>query len=1224
MPKKVNVSSNQRIDLDDFTRAASDYTQESGNFSREQLVLARRSIATGGFRIEISDQATSPGEFTIYNGSAVDKSGNILNNEQAVADARVLTLQGNGLEHYIEIEFVETESDVDSRAFWDPTFPGNNPPGKEFSLNVATRKTPDWQVVQPASTTAFTVTGTINSNRIPIAVLYTNGSGEIDGFTAVNASTVLEEDVGASATKLRVLDSTLFPTTGDATVGGTSISITGNDRTNGILTISPVIGGAKQAGAIVLETIVTAAFLPLETAPLPDVPSGTESKDQRRSLFKGDEIRGSALVANPQDAAARSDIQVKSLKDQVDFLAAQIREMKFGDLRTDVNGGLPPTTWTSTRYYDSVGGLAGARNSTISVGDASLSFGDVNTTASEVAAALQTAHDALDSTNGGSIYVKEGDYVWNSTLTVDRPVSITFGPGVNFVAGTYSSAGLEIDTDSKVEIVGLPLRLTGEAVTDLEAAAVNTVGLTLVLRDSNFGRLIVPATIPAASVSIRANYCSFRSSTITATEHAITFANDATDRLTDTVFTDCSIAYNASAADSPTVLVYGNLNGVVFRRCTFDAALNTRSCDGFVFTDAAAVYDPTDWTFDGCSFVDTGSSTVERGLTFDGFEGVSYLRFTDCIFDFHFDSTPTVQRVIDITAAGVNHPSAILIDNCDFSPIGTNTIPNTSTGTRGTIVYIEGNGGQDGLQTVIINSKFGKPIVGDTIPSDFVNQVNFICDAPLLFHNNTVSSFVGGLIQEGGFLTATGNQFRFDNGIANWKGDTYGISYDNASGELIISENTFSFKAGENVLTSSECVAIDLPGSPTDDNYTGYISNNDISIDLRDGLMCGIRVINPIDNDEINIVGNKIIVGDGFISAASEIYGIELSESTGYRPSCIISNNSIGIVSTTAAGGTNAYGIRARFAGDDEGFAGLIISNNVINQTYGNNTGAADYGIFVKAVGCVITGNTINSGGRTASPVAGVQIYTTGHIHTISNNILMNQNGSQNGVNIQYESTNADFLDAPGNISITGNSIMAGGAGCIDVNINHNEIRNINITGNSIGYWPGSTISTSCINIDDDGHTTCGSYVVSNNTIREGGTISVGNIRRMILLDLDAGTEAVAVNGNSIWAMNTTNVLRSTALGCIHVVDGVGITVNSNSVYNWGGTGIANRAGIRVVSATNVACVGNNVDYAGVAGEDCIEIDSCTSVNISANQVQTGGFSTSGSSDVISTGSNNS
>lgn len=1221
MPKKVKVSSNQRIDLDDFTRAASDYTQESDNFSREQLVLARRSLASGvGFRIEISDQATSPGEFTIYNGTAVDKAGNILNNEQSAADARVLTLSGTGLEHYIEVEFIETESDVDSRAFWDPTFPGNNPPGKEFSLSVATRKTPDWQVVRPPSTSAFTVTGTVNSNRIPIAVLYTNGSGEIDGFTAVNASTVLEEDVGTSATELRVLDSSLFPTTGDATVGGTSVNITANDRTNGILTISPAIGVAKQAGDIVVETIVVAAFLPLETDAIPGAPSGTESKDQRRSIFKGDEIRGSALTANPQDAAARSDIQVKSLKDQVDFLAAQIREMKFGDPRTDVNGGLPPTAWTSTRYYDPAGSITGARNSTLTIGDGALSFGDVNTTSSDLAAAIQGAHDALDATNGGSIFVKEGDYVWNSTLTVDRPVALIFGEGAQFVAGTYSG-DFEIDTDSRITVKGMPLRSTGDAAADLVAAAANTVGLTLVLSDSNFGRLVVPSTIPVASTSIRATRCSFKSSTITATEHTITFANDATDRLTDAVFEDCNIAYNSSAADSPTVLVYGNLNGVVFRRCTFDAALNTRSCDGFVFTDSAAAFDPTDWTFDGCSFVDSTASTVERGLTFDGQTGVSNLTFTDCLFDFHFDSVPTVQRVIDITSAATACPSAILIDNCDFSPIGTNTIPNTSTGTRGVVVYIEGTG-TTGQQTVIKNSKFGKPIVGDTIPGDFVNMVEFRTQAHLLFQNNTISSFVGGLIQENGFLTATGNQFRFDNGIATWKGDTYGISYDNAAGELIISENTFSFRAGENQLTSRECVAIDLPGSPTDDNYSGYISNNDISIDLRSGLQAGIRVINPIDNDEIQIVGNKIVVGDGFISAASEIYGIELSESTGYRPSCIISNNTIGIVQTTA-GATDAYGIRARFAGDDEGFAGLVISNNIINQTYGNNAGAADYCIYVKAVGAVINGNTINSGGRSSSPVAGVQIYTTGHIHTISNNVLMNQNGSQNDANIQYDSTDASFLDAPGNINITGNSIMAGGAGCIDVNINHDEVRNINITGNSIGYWPGSTITTSCISIDDDGHTGCGSYVVSNNTIREGGTISVGNIRRMILLDLDAVTEAVAVNGNTIWAMNTTNILRSTALGCIHVVDGIGITVNSNSVYNWGGTGIANRCGIRVVNATNVACVGNNVDYAGAAGENCIEIDTCTSVNVSANQIQTGSFTTSGSSDVISTGSNN-
>jgi hypothetical protein len=447
MPKKLKISPNERVDLVDFTRASSDYTQESLRFHRSKLIQSNRSAVVGGFRIEIPDQVANPGQFVVYNGVAIDRNGDILNNEQQVNDSRVVTVLGASTTFYVEIEFTETDSDVDARAFWDPTFSGNTPPGKEFYLNIATRITPDWKVVSPVSTTGFAETTDPDSPRIPLAIFSTDSNSRISGFTKLAASTILERDALATATSLRVLDSSLLPDSGSIVVGGEFKTLVTNDRANNLLTIAaPGLTANKQAGVIVSSG--PAVFVIESTEAVPST-----GPDRRRLLFKGDEIRGSAITASKYYVGQRDDLDINSIKDLVDFQAAQIREMKFGNLRSDVNSTSPPVTYTSTRYYDYAGSITGARTNTVTIGDGTTSFGDFNGV--NLSTSLQSAHDALDAVSGGSIYVKSGHYVWNTDVTFSKSVTLEFDIGATFTSGTYSGT-LNLTDNEAYKIVGLP------------------------------------------------------------------------------------------------------------------------------------------------------------------------------------------------------------------------------------------------------------------------------------------------------------------------------------------------------------------------------------------------------------------------------------------------------------------------------------------------------------------------------------------------------------------------------------------------------------------------------------------------------------------------------------------------------------------------------------------------------------------------------------------------
>ncbi|NBU69854.1 MAG: hypothetical protein EBS53_00090 [Bacteroidetes bacterium] len=446
MPKALKAHPGERLDLPDYVLGANTYTQDTQKFFIERELTDRRARILDGFRIRVEDQTANPGLITIFNGNAVDRDGRLINNEEVPNDARSITLTGSNLNFYVEIEFAEVVSDTDARYFWDPTIP--NPPdpnGSEFTLNVATRITPDWRVVTPVSTTGFQQSSNPNSIRVPVGVFRTDASNQITGganpgLTLVTAASVLEADTAIGTVNLRVVDARIFPATTPFNVTvdvGSAVpearTVTSVDRINGILTLSVATASTHQAGAIVRVTSGTANIYRERTDPsdptLDPLLATPGHPDPAQRMWQANELRGSGLLQSKETFGARDDLNLRSLKDQIDYLSAQLREMKFGHPRPDIVSSAPPSAFSARpRYFDRAGSIQGAKTNTVSIGNGSTTFGDFNGTTE---AAFIAAINALPA-GGGTVFVKGGTYTFASTVVVGKQVTFV-GEGYNVV-----------------------------------------------------------------------------------------------------------------------------------------------------------------------------------------------------------------------------------------------------------------------------------------------------------------------------------------------------------------------------------------------------------------------------------------------------------------------------------------------------------------------------------------------------------------------------------------------------------------------------------------------------------------------------------------------------------------------------------------------------------------------------------------------------------------------
>lgn len=1050
MPKKLKVSSNERVDLVDFNRAASDYTADSDNFHRKNLWLSKYSNVLKGFRIEVSDQSSNPGEFTIYNGVAVDRDGAVLNNEDQVADSRTITLTGTNSQFYIEVEFTESESDVDVRAFWDPTYTGNTPSGREFAQNVSTRISPDWRVSTPISTTEFDVDSDVNSAKIPVAVLYTNGSNEIVGFTAVNAATVLERDAAAPDTTLRVVDSTIFPDSGNINVGSTSAAFTANDRVNGILTLSIALGAAEKAGAVVVETGPTAAFLPESSEAAPAAPGAATSGDQRRGLFKGHEIRGSALSADPEDSASRSDKQISSLKDYVDFLAAQIRELKFGSLRDDETSTLPPSTFTSTRHYDAAGSVTGARTVSITIGDGTNSFGDLNS--SSLGTVLQQAHDALDSTSGGSVFIKAGSYVFNSTVNTDRPFYVEFEEGVVFSAGSYTSTFIEPLDSDKVTVIGAPDAFSVAGAYSL-VYSLATPNAIYEMRNCYIGALSV-----ASGAEITLTDC-----IVTGTSALPPVTLPSTTPVSSLTVKNSTIRYSGAASVS-TSMVSGTLTNCTFEGCEFDSALDAVGGAGMYVnhTDADAL---SNFSIINCSFSSTQTSAIRT--PFDLLcAGIQNVVIKGCDITASWSGTISTDKHrtliwVESTSSDVNN---LRIEDCNFSGVG--AISGTTEANPGRLISLvtTTTNAMEG-HIVIRNNVFGDE---PTWLSHFVRQV-FIDmegrqdhDANILVYGNSFFNFTTGVYVEEGNVSIVNNNFTTV--PSSPTSNVVGIE-TNASNIKLISIDSNSFRFAGTMDASRFAAAIYAEGELSVTNNEANLTTlgNEVLFFTDTGfitslLMTGNRIwlqAEGVGNDNIGIrcaagisystISNNVLTLVGNGSIGDSVFGMHLTGAdnvsiSGNRiyadavedmtlrfiylddcQNCTVSSNSVNMGSPT----DDVIGVFI-----DGGSHNIVSSNTVNLPTTINTTTDVGYGIAIFTNSAIpadhnsIVGNTVKYGGRILSGI----IFNGNSLATMLGNVISGNTIEDSSIasgllasrGIRFVTTSSAAGNA--SVSITGNT----------------------------------------------------------------------------------------------------------------------------------------------------------------------------------------------------------
>ena len=199
MPKQVNFVPNERVDLNDLTYGTSTFTADSLKAHVQRLISGdyNGGFVLEGFRVEVSDPTSRV--ILVHNGIALDRDGRLVTTEDGdnfsknINIPKSYTLTTANVDHYVMVEFAFDDTDPDTRAVWDPTYENQNitdsagnthaaPNGKEFPLNIPTRRAISWRIVVVPSG-PFSDRADLGTEghtlRIPVAIIPVVG-GSID------------------------------------------------------------------------------------------------------------------------------------------------------------------------------------------------------------------------------------------------------------------------------------------------------------------------------------------------------------------------------------------------------------------------------------------------------------------------------------------------------------------------------------------------------------------------------------------------------------------------------------------------------------------------------------------------------------------------------------------------------------------------------------------------------------------------------------------------------------------------------------------------------------------------------------------------------------------------------------------------------------------------------------------------------------------------------------
>lgn len=1120
MPKKVNLLPNERVDIIDLSQAAQDYAQQLEKQLINRGLLDKFSRIGDGFRIEIPNQGTNPGVFTVHNGVAYDRSGQLVNNEDDLNTSRSVTLSIDGT-YFVEVQFTSAQSDIDARAFWDPTFDnGADPsgdsrlPGREFSQNVATRLSPDWQIVTPVSTTGFDLATNPNSTKIPLAVIVRSG-GVITGASTVPAKSTLAKAAAISDTSIKVFDSRLMPSSFTGTVDSEAINVTANDKENGILTLSSGLSLVHSVGARVAVTGVTPTqYLAERTVPISvtqPLPAAGPTVDSRPRLWMGDEERGFGLGQDPYTASGKSDVQVKALKDYVDYLSAQIRELKWGASASAKFGQTAPTVVSNPRYYDYAGGMFAARGHTVSVGDGTNSWGDFNTSGfttsgGDTAAklALQAAINAVPLT-GGIVYVKKGTYVIGANpLVVDRPVLIIGdGKASSFIQGPGSSAAIAPTGTTDVHFEKIAITQTAGATISAITAAVTVIRMSM--RDCDITGVELTGV----------DHGYFSNCVFNGPDASVGPADPFDAALTNCYFEECDFN-EYSAANSNCLNVRASSLETAFYRCKFSGS--STSSDRIVFIDSNS----TRISFQECRVLGGFANTY----AFKAGSGVTFLTLRDC-------STTTQAGLLSAVDSG---NADFLLENCQcvFTTASSprrainliHTFATASTRHRISNCRITETGTRDATDGVGIWFEASS----DNIVENCVFQN---CDVGIMLYG------VNGNIHRN-------NKMFCDFGIGRW-GERINSSAASYGNHFL--NNTYLGMSDGTFVTG--IAAIDLGtqvGGKTRIEGCEFLSlgQGQTTIDVY-GIFGGSSSTSYIALSIIGCWFEALQSGGSGLKGAEAIHlgDNSVTGSTGYLHLRIENNYFNGIGTNVANTFSSAISVSK--------FALMVIANNTI-ESIGHPSGVDNAGIVIgwqstdegKGEDYTITGNVFRNiqGGGSLNTYC-IEVIQGGERGCISNNAMEINNSNVGGIAITGDSSAA----VNGAISITGNVIEGTHPFGIAINQPANKIVNRR-------YTIANNIIRDChiegihVDLGDDDDFPFPACTISGNVIESGD----GSVIGISVIDCDMA--AVTGNNISIPNSNEQGILllfcrRFTANdNCLFVPNGAGIKTDNCSTGN--------------------------------------------------------------------------
>jgi hypothetical protein len=1138
MPKSANVLPNIRVDIPDYEAQTALFSGDLMKQWLERFVIDNWSTIAEGFRVEIADQGISPGLFTIYNGNAIDRDGQIVNNEEDIVAQRSETLPADAT-YYVEVEFTSGASDTGARGFWDPSYENGTDPsgdaraaGREFQQNVATRYTPDWQIVTPIATSGFAVTTDPDTTKIPVAVI-TRAAGIISGGTSDPLRSVTAEDYLAAVTSIQLLDTRAmldaFTLKLDPGLGvEEDVTVTANDRENGILTLSAGTVNAHDRGARAVVAGVGPAEFLIERIASPIPSSGTE--DARPRMFQADEERGRILGLDPSGTGDdRSDVSVTSLKRHVDFLAAQIRELKWGSpLNSEVGDVAPPSSFASEpHYYDHVGGLAGARTCTLSVGDGVSTFGDFNTTQSGSAvAAIQAAIDALPAT-GGTVYIKAGTYDIGATpIALNKPgVFVGDGPDATIIRAT-DAGGAEAVT----VLVGDRLSVEGIAFkVNTGGGATATASIDLGLGAGVFRRCIIQGLDSTAAEHVVFDMCEFMETS--------NGGGAVTGDFSNCIFRKCSFFSGVSGSSSRHLVFTGSVSNVALEDCNFTlisgqgvsmelgSSASQIKLERCLITGAGG-----GWSLKFLSATESSHvSLLNSRFTNEGgigqFIDCDQVRISGCFIQADEDA-----EGVNFSTSGTGSSSGLFLDNTEFTHSG------STAASSGVALRFHDGSAADGIRDAhVSNCTFLHFATGVKFSGTYFQ--NFVFTGCTFGRNGIDTGFettIRGIWAE---LTVTCNRLRIsDCEFSRFNDDGFtgnaGAVYLQGTVDGLLISNCAITTVGSSTWT--EAYAIYL-ANVRDSRISGVIVSGVDSGTAGTDITMGIFVH---DADQLTISDCTIeYVGDG--SHVGQWFGIRVEEPTHVT----VANNHLNEMGNAASTFTDVP--------QDEP-AGISLGSS------------ADFA----GSHCSIHGNTIQGLAHGANYHRAIAIGGGMQYLTITGNAIKIDEDNLIGIHLVSVGGGSNIL---ANISITGNTII----GAMDTgiwlspNIASTE-RNFTISGNTLNDFINRGIHVT--------HGLGAPTYIQNVSI-------VGN---SLYTDSNSGVTAISVwecigfcvNSNAIQLASSSGISE----GIVFDTDGINGTVCGNSVGQ-GNTGTTGE-GIDMVGVYGTMVAGNYVEVTKNAATD--------------------------------------